>query len=344
MFNDTTKLIEATRQNLIATERGVREAKETRDELTRQLNNARRRLERKRTSESYPNKLVQQILKDLKTGNELKITLIQAIDQAIVESGSVEWGHDVYKSALYRVADEVDIYKLITVGSGWTTRLAPKIDFAQKAGTLADYGRGITAYRQTVLKTKTGGDGSNRGLKATNWWSTRVFGTSLMTKTLQGRLELSGREAPFWQLLNSGSVGMVSDRPDGSFNPFPSAPTDFIGDAERSIQRLFNVRFLPEMAAWADETIKFGEEVQQLKVYRDEFSSEVEQLKVDARQNQRIMASFGKKKVYADENKIALAAKKYRAGEEFERVLVSKVGAKSRVYLTSKIMEGLMEY
>ena len=342
MFNETIKLVEEVRKGTKLTEKYLNEAKAVRDELNRELANARKRLERKRSSEYFPQKLASSIIKGLKDGNQLETELDLAIDKAITDSGSEEWGHDVYKSALYKVANNKDIYKLNTTGSGWNIRLAPRIVFEEEAGTLSDYAAGITKYRETDLKSKTGEADSDRGLKATNWWLAKVYGGSLMTKTLKSRLSYSGRTAPFWQLLNSGSVGMASDRPDGSYNPFPSAPTDFIGNAERAIKTLFLTSFLPEAIKWTEETIKFGEEVEALRVLRDGVSEDINKLKVDYRQNQRIYDSLGKKKRYADEDKIAKAAQKYRAGEEFERVLISKKGSPNKFYLTKKMLEGLI--
>lgn len=330
MAKQIKELVSTTAKDLLEIEKQLLSAKETRDELNRQLKNARRRLDTKYNGTGYPNRLVDKIIKDLKSGNELVFQVVRHIDNA-AEGG--EFDKPVYKSALYSVAQDKDIYNFIRSGAGWGIKIRVLISFEESAGRLVDWAKGIKDYREKVLKSKVEDEGSDRGLKATNWWLSHVYGSSLETKTVLGRLGYSGRPAPFWQILDAGSVSLPSDRPDGSYNPVPQGPTGFIEKAEHSCETLFLAEFLPEEQKWFEEAKLFSEEVKELQNMRDSYSKEVKELKVESKLNRMVYDSFGKKKRYVDDKKLEIAIKKYRAGEEFEKgtIELTKAGSPSRV-------------
>jgi hypothetical protein len=343
MAKQTTEIINETSGNLLEIERQLESARETRNELNRQLRNGRRRYESKIHGTGYPDRLFGHIIKVLQQGNELTSVLIRHIDNAIEQN--IEFDLEPYKAALYSVAQDKEIYKFFRTGAGWDTRLIVQVVFEESAGGLVDWARGITAYRQ-ILKTKVGDTGGNRGAKATQFWATRVFRHSLEIKTVNGRLSASGRKAPFWQILNNGSSPLSSDRPDGSYNPVPSSPTDFVGRAERSIESLFLSYFLPEQERWFAEARELSDELDRVQEMRDSYTREIHDLSLRAAQNRRIYESFGVKKQYVDEHKLADAIKKARAGEEFNTATIelTKRGSPSRVRLSVKKLLGEIDY
>lgn len=337
MAKQADALIKDTRNDMLVIEQKLREFTETRDELNRKLANARRRLARKE-SPVYPTKLASALIASIKEA--APSLLIDAIDNAAAVSS--EFRHPAYLKALYKVANDETIYKMITSGAGWQLEFRPQIVFESVAGTLADYAAGVTRYRE-ILKIRLGTAGQKRGLHATNYWLSKVYGTSKQGTTIDGRINASGREAPFWQLLNSGGTTLASDRVDGSFNPIAQPPTDFIGKAEQSLRVEFLTKWLPEKLQWLEEEQSLIRFIEETKNTRDAISDDVSRLKVEASQNRAVFDSFGKLKKFVDSGKIEEAIRKYRAGEEFERVYISKAGAGRRLYLTARKLEGLID-
>ena len=174
--------------------------------------------------------------------------------------------------------------------------------------------------------------------------ATKVFGTSLQTKTFRGRLELSGRKAPYWQLLNNGSTSMLSDRPDGSYNPYPTEPTDFIGNAERAIRAEFRELMLPEKERWFQEAKELEEQIETRVQIRDRITQNIQSLSTEVRLNERALRSFGQDAEYIDKNKFADVFRRLRAGEEFENPIVelTKRGSSKRIRRSVAKLEGLL--
>ena len=338
----TKQVIEENTRGYDKLKKELKEFLAIRDNESRELNNAKRRLARKRKSD-YPNKLFNRIVAQLKKEETLPQMLMSSIDRATETND--EFAKSAYKSQLYKVAANKDIYKLFKVGEGWNSALNPQIVFEEEAGTLSDWAKGIELYREQLgVETRDGR--SRAGFKATVWWIENVFGTSLETRTIYGRIQSSGRVAPFWQILNNGSQPLTSDRRDGSFNPLPASPTDFIGDAEFQIRTFFLGLFLPEKIRWTEETQALEGEIAEHEAWRDRATSAIDRLTTDLRINELVYSSFGELKRYVDKNKLADAIQKYRAGEEFEKPTIeltkSGGGKRIRTNIVRKL-EGLIQ-
>lgn len=314
-----------------------------RDTKRKELANARRRLTRKKNS-AYPDKLFEEIRAQLLATDVMRNSLIFAIDRAAEQN--TEFQEGAYLKALYTVAEDKDIYKLFKVGAGWSSHLSVQIIFEEEAGNLADWARGINLVRDELgVEPK---DGRHRaGFKATMFWIDKIFGTSRETRTIKMRLDFSGRKAPFWQILNNGSQPLDSDRRDGSFNPLPASPTDFIGDAEASIRRFFLVTWLPEKNKWLEETIELERIIENIQNNLDRMEEDLNQLSTDLAQNERVYRSFGEKRRFIDKNKLAEILERLRAGEEFERNIRVELTASGsggfRIRPTVRKLEGLLD-
>ena len=341
-LKQTRNTIENSSKGMSRIETELVSAMEHKDEADRQIKNARARLKRKNTSVSYPNKLAQKLRKDLLAGNLMELELISRIDQAI-ETNS-EFERTVYREHLYTVARNKEIYLVQLLGEGWNTFVNVQILFESVAGDLSDWARGIIAYRKE-LKVKEGDEDSDSGLKATRYWEDEVHGGGLEVKTVNARLAHSGKEAPYWQILNSGSQPLASDRLDGTYNPIPATPTDFIGDAERSIRVIFTAPFLTEKFEWFEEAKALEKEIQSLEAVRDGYVNDIRNLRTEVELNEAVFRALGKRNENVDRDKLTEAIRKYRAGEEFERptIELTRAGAKKRVRVSVGIVEGLID-
>lgn len=315
-LRETAELIKQQQQSLLGTKQGVQQAKNDYKTLSEEIRKAHNRLRYKKSTrhaETYSRK----VLQAMRVANEFKAILMNEIEDALIRSGpEFEESRDLYRHLLQEVVNSEDTYLMPTYGSGWAVRLAPQILF-EHAGSLHDYARGITAYRQQ-LKTKIGGEGSNRGIRATNWWLSHVFTSSLYKKTVLARVQLSGRQAPFWSLIAHGSTDLQSDRPDSSFNPLPAQGVNFILFAEETIERRFKEYMNEEKALWTSETQEFEDNIREAEAILREMDDGIKNLKVEYEANRRILAQFGEAAKYVDQDKLAIRARQLRAGEEFE--------------------------
>jgi len=339
-LEQTKNLIKETRQGYSVLERELQSAVETRNEYNRQLRNARAKLSRKENS-PYPDNYAVKYIEALKKGNIPESILIQEIDKAI--GANQEFDENIYKAALYSVANTKDIYKFIKRGTGWQTHLDLQIVFEEEAGDLNDWATGIRAYREDILHSK-GLDSEQAGEKATEFWYTKVFGTSLGTKTVAGRIEFSGRKAAFWQILNSGSPASLASDRAGGYNPVHSVPTDFIGHAEIRIENDFLRIFVKEFSEWDQEEKELREVIKEYEGKRDQYSVEVLEIRTEMKLNKRILDSFGAKRDFVNKDKLARAIRKNRAGEEFDspRIDLSIAGSGVRTTISRKKFEGLI--
>jgi hypothetical protein len=340
MFEKASELIKVTELEFESLAEKLEVFKQARDKLSRSLIPHAREALKEKESPEYATKLAKLLIDEIKKGSPE--VLMKEIDDAVVRSSKeFEENSTLYKFYLYSVAKDLDIYKLIPSGEGWTITISPQIVFEGPAGTLADYARGISAYRAS-LKVKEGGEGSGRGAKATSWWRRHVYGTELYDKTIEGRIGITGKTAPFWQLINNGSTSMPSDRTDGSYNPYPSKPIDFIGNAEEKIKKTFKTRFKESETLWKEEILLAKNEIDKAIKIRDGFSSDVKQLRTEMKQNQRVLESLGDRKEYVDQNLLEKAMEQYRVGKKFNTPSGQRIniGTSRRVYLTTRLVEG----
>jgi hypothetical protein len=336
----TRELIQETKKGFTKLEQQLESVLELRAFYKKDVANARRRLTRKKKSD-YPNKLFEEIRVQLVAQEVLQNSLRFAIDQATEVND--EFAKSAYKASLYEVAGVPDIYKLFKVGDGWNAGLNLQIVFEEEAGTLADWARGIELARDELGVEPRDGR-SRAGFKATMWWIEHVFGTSLEDRTIHRRIENSMRPAAFWQILNHGSQPLASDRRDGSFNPLPSSPTDFIGEAEASVRRFFLSFWLPEKNKWMQETLELEQTIERFAGVLEALDYDIARLGTELQQNERIYQSFGEKKKFLDKNRLEDALERLRAGEQFEKpqVELTKSGSAFRVRPTVRKLEGLL--
>lgn len=340
MAKQTTQLVRDTNRDLLDIERQLESAKKDRDKLTKQISSAKGRLTRKQNDPRSHNKVIDAIIREFKTLGLVEGLLIRQIDLAV--ETNTEFAHPSYLKPLYRVARSPDIYKYRREGAGWDTVLRVDIEFQSLAGTLEDWAEGILFYRDELGVEET--DTPDAGQKATFYWMGKVVGTPLETRTIRGRLEGSGRIAPYWEILNGGSQPLLSDRSDGTFNPMPAVPTGFVEEAERQGNNLLRNYLREERQRWFAEIEELKAEIERAEDMRESYNQDIAQLKPEAQANRRVYDSFGEKKAYIDQNKLQEAVRRLRADEGFETktIELSRRGSPYRIRPTVRRLEGLL--
>lgn len=313
-LSEALELAEQTRKDLFFMEITVKDAEEARRKLNSAIIDAQVDLRNKRNDNTYPNKFAQGIIKSMKQTGLMSTILIQMIDRAAKDN--IEFERSAYKSALYHVANEDDIYKMITKGDGWNITVTPSIVFEEEAGDINDWAEAIESFRED-LNVKIGSGRSKKGERATAFWRDRVFGTGLEVITINARLGYTTGAAPFWRILNNGSQPMASDRPDNSYNPIPAGPTLFIDDAERAISNDFRGFMQTEKDRWFREIELMQEEINTAEQVLEDLDRAVKSLTPEPKKNKSFIEKILGGVSYADSKVLPQTEKDLRVGEEF---------------------------
>jgi hypothetical protein len=343
MAKNTSQLITDTKRDFARLQEELEAAKTSRDEYNRQLKNARERLKR-REETTYPNKLAQSFVKNLKKGNVLKAMMIAAIDKAVETNG--EFRPEYYKQALYDAAGDESIYVLNVIGAGWETRIVPTILFESSAGTLNDWAEGVESYR-VELKSK-GLNNEQAGERASAWWSNNVYSTGLEAKTFKGRMALANGKAPFWQILAYGTVNLASDRA-GGYTTVTAKRTDdtvFVDNVEFALKESFDTTLKEERQKFFDEEQDLKQIIAEYEEKRDEYSEEVSRLRTDMKLNEVIVRSFKDKQEFVDKDILQKAINTIEDSrrKRVETINIAKAGSGLKLLITIKRAEGVIEY
>lgn len=335
---DSLQLIRDEQKNLLATQEGVSRARTAYETIAKEIKNAQARYRRK-VSEEHGEVTARKAIESIKAGNVIETILI---NQITIAATGTEFEKDVYLSKMLEVANHKDVYKLIPIGAGWNSKISTQIVFEEDAGRLEDYARGIRAYRAS-LKTKQGGEGSKRGIKATEWWLTHVYGSTLEDRTVEGRVGVSGRPAPFWKILDAGSTPLPSDRKDSSYNPLIQKPTGFIKNAEDDINKEFITVFTKLKAEEFEEANLLQAEIDNAKTVREGMKNDLSHLSTDYKRNRQVLDSLGAKSAYADEDKLAKLIQRIDNNEKLPaRASIGRKG--TNLTISVKKLQGLLEY
>lgn len=342
MFNKTIQDVKNIQENLNYLDSSLREFRNLLDRLDNEIKNAQARYRYKVNDTRRPMRVIKQLIENVK--KTASLTLIKHFDLAT--QTNVEFSNQVYRNLLYTAVKEDDtIFMFIPRGSGWGTQIGVQI-VLERAGTIDDYARGILLYREKLHVKE--GKKADSGRRATEYWLTKIYGRSLkLAETVLNRVRMSGRPAPFWQLINSGSPagGLPSDRSDDSYNPFPSEPTGFVDNAERELRVELSQQIQEQAFIVVDETLSLKAEIDNAIEIKREALQLINSIDMDFAKTKQIIQKLGKPKRYVDRNKLAEAVRKYRAGQEFDgaTIDISRAGSGKRTRITARRLEGLID-
>jgi hypothetical protein len=343
MAKKTSELITDTKNDFARLQEELEAAKKTRDDFQRLLDNARRRLKR-RENEDRANIYIQETLKSLKKEGQLFVVMQLFLEDAIKKAteDNTEFALTAYLEPLQEVAAQPDIYKLLVLGTGWSTHLSTQIVIEEEAGDLPDWGQAIEDYREFELKTQNLDD-ENAGERASSWFATHVLEGSLHNKTIAGRLNYTPAKAPYWRILDEGESPLLSDR-EGGYSVANNTPTGFISIAERAINNWFTKQIAEEKTKVFGESGNIQEVIDEYVAKRDEFSQEVARLKTDMKLNEQIFKSFKDKKDLVDRDALTKLIDTVDANRKTRIYNIAKAGSKEKILVTVIGATGVIEY
>lgn len=286
-----------------------------------------------------PDKLVKSILPKIK--EDILKTAVDILQGQILVAirDNYEYDWPDFRRALFLATEDKDTYKIYELGgTGWSTRLTFTINLDATAGRLEAWARGVKLTRKD-LGTKVPRKGSKKrettALQASRAWA-GIFGArnaaskSKYSSTIKSRLSYSGRIAPFWQLLDKGTIPMPSDR--GGYPTPKGKPTNFVQNAQQVMEEYTKnvlTQYKKQYDSLVEEYYKYEEEFDLALARMD---SLIYKIKLDLKVIEKIKQEYYKDSKYIDNIKLERAVSAIIEGFLTEgRVEITMAGATKRI-------------
>ena len=282
-----------------------------------------------------------------------------------------EYDHKFFLDRLKIVVQNEDLIKIVMINDYPTV----EIRMNEIAGSLEDYARGVKKAREEF------------GVKArhakTDWfWEEKYYGQAREAKplpetrdthkksledrrtrlinryweTMTFRMDSMGKLAPFWELLDQGSIPMSSDR---GGQPYPKGErTNFVDNARKKIQKLVKGKGGLKEEEEVPDSAKLQENIlnteNMLKDYEEQLRKisdildEATEVEIDTEVYEEVSSRVYKNIDRIDRNKLQIFLNSLKTGDFSEsrvsadfRIDLSKRGAKRyRIGVTTAIREG----
>jgi hypothetical protein len=326
---DYTKELEST---ATSTQEFLRTLRGGRQRLVNKISKAEKEFSTVKNPDKYVKSILPAIEKDVRevAADILESSILEAIRD------NVEFDWPLYRKSLFLAAKDKDTYKVYNLGgTGFNTRLTFTMDFNKTAGRLEDWARGVKLTRKD-LQVKVPKKGSKKretsALLASRAWG-GIFGSrnadpqGRFAKTIKSRLSYSGRVAPFWQLLDKGTVPMGSDR--GGYPTPRGKPTNFIQRAQESMEGYTKNVLNGYKANYEKLVSNYEAAIAELQEALVRINVLVEQIELNVKVINKIKQSYEGNAKYIDSNKVEKALQLIQQGLE-GRVELTATGSKRR--------------
>ncbi len=202
-----------------------------------------------------------------------------------------------YRMGLFEAVQNNDTYLIRSTGAGFKSIIRVDIDLNRTAGRLNFWAAGVKAYRKVLeqqkeaerkKKTKKGKEKPKKPydpMAASRAWAgifARREGTfSTFSTTIRNRIELSGRIAPYWQLLDKGKLQMRSDR--GGYPTPANGPTNFVQNTEDAINEYISNVLSKEKDKYQELMSNYQVALDNARLVLDELANLVGQIALDSK-------------------------------------------------------------
>lgn len=327
MFEDTLKYIRELEQTAESTSAFLSKLRGARRRLINKMNKAEESIKEQKNVDAFVTKILPQVEKAVL--KEAPDVLKGSILEAIRTNHEFDWTS--YKRALAGAANDKDIYYLVNLGGvGWNKRFSFIVDLKKSAGSLEDWANGIKRYRRILeerkrekIRESAKKKGKKRParfpkydpIKASKAWAGIFEGrndSGVFSTTIRNRLQLSGRKAPFWQLLNFGAVSMTSDR--GGYPTPQGEPTNFILKTETILQEQAENLLRLQQEKYEKLIDDYRKNIDEAEEVLESLESLIERIRLEVKQVRQLEKEFGEDLQYIDSNKFERAVQLIREG------------------------------
>jgi hypothetical protein len=327
MFQSVLDYTKELQNNVQYTQAFLRKLRGARTRIVNRIAKAEEQVALMKNPDRYVKSLDETLRSEtIKTGKDV---IQGSILEAVRTNHEFDWPE--YKQALFRATRDNEIYTVRALGgTAWNTRYTVSIDMDNSAGRLNRWAAGVKAYRKILDQEKQEKAGQQRDKKGrykkyrkprydpvaaskawANIFSSRGDNPRFRT-TIRERLELSGAVAPFWQLLDKGSVPMSSDR--GGYPTPEGELTNFVDKAqtvmEQYLKNLLNKYKKNYDKLFEEYSAFLGQAEQSLS----EIESKIQEVSVENKVIDRLEQELARENQIIDRNKLEQAVQKIREG------------------------------
>lgn len=200
--------------------------------------------------------------------------IILASEAADATFKSEEYSKEEFRVPLIEACSNPNSLRVSVTYSKWNSKLLVDNNLDDVAGTLDDWANGVQLVRNILEENRSEKHKIVHPMVATYAWR-EIFGTDKWSDTINARLIYSGKPAPFWPLLNYGTLNMKLKTDYGGF-PYPSNPPTYF--VERAIE-ILKETFLNELNSYKLQYEMFMENIDSYINLSESNISEIEGLK-----------------------------------------------------------------
>jgi len=262
-----------------------------------------------------------------------KDTLFAKAVQAIREN--YEFNAEPYQKALFLAIEDNDTYRIDIRGSGFESTISVDINLDKTAGRLNMWGSAVKAARRELgIKTPNKNNKNYQKLadQASRAWA-GIFSArgEKFLKTVQTRLKLSARPAPFWQILDKGTVPLSSDR--GGYPTPTNTNTNFVFESEHSVNEYFKNYIFKLKIDYQKLFSQYERFLEEAQTRLLELNEMIDEISLDVKKTNQLRKRL--EEIYKgdiDSNKLEKAVQLVREGLLTKgKVELTAKGSKSRV-------------
>jgi len=238
---------------------------------------------------------------------------------------STEYAYDQFLSPLLDVGWEDSLYEILPVGTGWSRGILVRLKMNEIAGDIGEYASAVQSARDK-WKIKDGRDPKH----ASYWWRKKIYKGRRYFTTIRTRLEEANNPAPFWSLLNDGSINVKMSSDIGG-TPYPArGGHHFVQQTEEAIRKFFNKTFAELRNSGGEDNPDFTYAISEAEKLLAELQSLIDKLSTDSELMQGIAKAVGTTVSKLNASKIIIAAERIKSGDIFTSRVVVGDGKRTR--------------
>ena len=236
---------------------------------------------------NYAAKVKQQISKDsIKLSKQI---LFDATVNALKKSQ--EFDIPIYRRPLFEAIENNDTYFIRSRGTGFNSILSLDINLNKTAGRLDMWGTAIKTVRKQLgvkipSKFSRKATREKSAIQASRAWagiySKRGVGAnSKYMTTIKSRLAVAAKIAPFWELLDKGSIPFSSDR--GGYPTPKGKSLNFVYKTEKQVGEQLNLILAQEKEKYKSLMFSYQIALNNANSALDQIAALVGEISIDSR-------------------------------------------------------------
>lgn len=258
-----------------------------------------------------------------------------------------EFDEPVYRLPMLVAIGDDDTYLVRTSGTGYKSKVSVDINLDKTAGRLNMWGAAIKAYRAELgvsVPRKDSKKYKKKALQASRAWAgiyNRRAGGGKWLETVEGRLELAAKPAPYWQLIDKGAVKMSSDR--GGYPTPKNTNTNFVHKAEEEISAAILGLFDTAKEKYDSLFVEYNEFIAEAKDRMLRLDHLAEEIRLDLRIVRTLQKRLETEEKQIDDNKFQKAVQLIRQGMLNKgRIDVTPKGTKKRTTFSVNTIKDML--